>query len=571
MISVFANWAIIAITSYVLGYGFLWLVGKVMPGAKNVRPIGISFAGLCIANVYAEVWSLFGGVNIAAEIVLIVIFAVVFLACRKSLAKHLREDLFGKISPGLWAVYFAITVLAAYGTSRGYMHVDTGLYHAQAIRWIEEYGVVPGLANLHTRFGYNSAEFALNALYGFKWLFGQPMHTLSGFFALLSAFLLVDYRRIIGRGVTNNRKIVLKPSDFVRLGLFFYLCTIYGEMISPASDYYAQLLIFDVVIMWLDLREDENAECHDSVKVKSYDDMTDKYALLCILLVYAVTIKLSIGLLILFTIKPAIAFLKSKNYAKIWTSIICGAVIALPYFIRNHIISGWILYPSTALSIGHPDYQLLKGVAQYDAKEIGMWGRGITEADLWDSVTATNWIADWFMALTVIEKLWIVLTVLAIICGAVYFAISILRQKADCEFGLVYSVMAVGTIFWFVSAPLVRYGYAYLIIVPCFVFGYLLCKTNIAQYAFIICALSVIVLKGKGLISDIITTVSEPYYALQKDYIDGDAYTYEVDGVTIYVPTEFGQIGYYKFPSSPTENEHFSLRTDDIKDGFVYE
>ena len=44
------------------------------------------------------------------------------------------------------------------------MHVDTGLYHAQAIRWIEEYGVVCGLGNLHSRFAYNSAAFALCAL-----------------------------------------------------------------------------------------------------------------------------------------------------------------------------------------------------------------------------------------------------------------------------------------------------------------------------------------------------------------------------------------------------------------------
>ena len=53
------------------------------------------------------------------------------------------------------------------------MHYDTGLYHAQAIRWIEEYGVVPGLANLHSRFGYNSASFALSAFFSETWLIGR--------------------------------------------------------------------------------------------------------------------------------------------------------------------------------------------------------------------------------------------------------------------------------------------------------------------------------------------------------------------------------------------------------------
>ena len=82
-----------------------------------------------------------------------------------------------------------LVLLMAYGTSRGYMHVDTGLYHAQAIRWIEEYGVVPGLGNLHSRFAYNSAAFPLCAVYSMRWLggslFPEGMHAVQGFLALL--------------------------------------------------------------------------------------------------------------------------------------------------------------------------------------------------------------------------------------------------------------------------------------------------------------------------------------------------------------------------------------------------
>ena len=51
----------------------------------------------------------------------------------------------------------------------------------------KEYGVVPGLANLHSRFGYNSASFALSAFFSETWLIGRPMHCVAGFFALLCA------------------------------------------------------------------------------------------------------------------------------------------------------------------------------------------------------------------------------------------------------------------------------------------------------------------------------------------------------------------------------------------------
>ena len=75
----------------------------------------------------------------------------------------------------------------AYGASTGIIHYDTGLYHAQSIRWIEEYGVVPGLGNLHTRLAYNSASFCLSALYSFAFLGGQSYHCVAGFLAFLLA------------------------------------------------------------------------------------------------------------------------------------------------------------------------------------------------------------------------------------------------------------------------------------------------------------------------------------------------------------------------------------------------
>ena len=42
--------------------------------------------------------------------------------------------------------------MTAYFASRGLQHTDTGIYHAQAIRWYEEYGLVKGLGNLQQHF-----------------------------------------------------------------------------------------------------------------------------------------------------------------------------------------------------------------------------------------------------------------------------------------------------------------------------------------------------------------------------------------------------------------------------------
>ena len=59
----------------------------------------------------------------------------------------------------------------------------------------------------------------------------------------------------------------------------------------------------------------------------------------------------------------------------------------------------------------------------------------------------------------------------------------------------------------------------------------------------------------------------QPYYIYQQDYVDSPAETYEVDGVTIYVPTDRGQIGYNKFPSSPIVQK-IELRDGTLESGF---
>lgn len=41
---------------------------------------------------------------------------------------------------------------------------DTGLYHAQTVRWLNEHGTPPGLGNLHARLAFNSSWLSFAAL-----------------------------------------------------------------------------------------------------------------------------------------------------------------------------------------------------------------------------------------------------------------------------------------------------------------------------------------------------------------------------------------------------------------------
>lgn len=244
MLLVLLNWAYIGITAFLAGFAVLAPFGRKISeketGYVCRTGTGVLMAGLAFITVYAQVFSLFSGVGLWANVLLLLACAVCAVLLRRQLAAFILGK-WRESSPGGRLFLAVLVLLMAYGTSRGYMHVDTGLYHAQAIRWIEEYGVVPGLGNLHSRFAYNSAAFPLCAIYGMRWMAGgswtESMHAVQGFLALLVGI------QCCGLGRLAKRKRVL-VSDFVRVGAIYYLTVLYREMVSPASDYFAMLLLF---------------------------------------------------------------------------------------------------------------------------------------------------------------------------------------------------------------------------------------------------------------------------------------------------------------------------------------
>ena len=338
MLFVLLNWAYIGITAFLAGFTVLMPFRKTGPeeerGYACRTGTGIFMAGLAFVTVYAEGYSLFAGVGLAANLGLLVFCAVSAIVLRRQLSAFIREK-WQESGPGGRLFAAVLVLLMAYGTSRGYMHVDTGLYHAQAIRWIEEYGVVPGLGNLHSRFAYNSAAFPLCAIYGMRWAavgsWTESMHAVQGFLALLVGIQCCG----LGRLVRRKRVLV---SDFVRLGAVYYLTVLFREMVSPASDYFAMLFLFYILIAWLDLLERREAS-------------VVPYALLSLLLVFTVTVKLSAAVMLLLVLKPAVLLLKGKRWKEIALYIGLGILISLPWLIRGVLISGWLFYPFTFLDM----------------------------------------------------------------------------------------------------------------------------------------------------------------------------------------------------------------------------
>mgnify|MGYP003302132822 CR=1 FL=1 len=550
MLSVLLSYLYIGITTFMLGFGVRLFVKKFL-GYEIKEVTGMIYAGLGVAATYAGFYSLFDGVSLGANCGMILICFLIIAVGKDDLRFFLNMQKKSLTKGKLVFVIFML-VLFSYGASRGYMHVDSGLYHAQAIRWIEEYGVVPGLANLHCRLAYNSSAFLLTALYSMSFLGGQSLHTAAGFMALVLAIKGMDVITVFSR-----KKVLV--SDFLKVAMLFYITIIYTEMVSPASDYFAMLFLFYVVVTWIELEE------------RKEKDITP-YAMLCVLLAVNVAIKLSSAIMLMMVLKPAVVLIREKRYGQIGMYLIMGIMAVFPYLARNVILSGWLVYPFPSIDLFSVDWKIPAGEARYDGEEIKVYAKGMTDVLLKDTPMKV-WLPNWFKALKGLEKIWVLSSIASVAGGAIISAWGMIKKKKDI-YGLLFVqwMLIVGYLFWQIGTPLVRYGYIYILAFPFFTMGLwfvtLFGKKEKSYLLFAMALLVFFAYKGSNLVESIIASSKQNYYVWQQDYYTGPYDSYEMEGEEFYYPLEYGQIGYRMFPGAPHKRYDFEFRGEEIKDGF---
>ena len=219
MTSVILIWLYMFLTTFTIGYGVLRVFTRHIPYHAYL------ICGMVCVTVYAQFFSLFAGVGLLANVILCIVCILIWWFDRVQFGETVRELMQENLqyrSLKFWGM-IALFLLFAYGTSRGMIHYDTGLYHAQSIRWIEEYGVVKGLGNLHCRLAYNSSSFALSALYSMAFLNGGSYHCCAGFLAFILAAVCLET-------VDHMRAGKLHVSDFARAMAVYYLVNIFDRL-----------------------------------------------------------------------------------------------------------------------------------------------------------------------------------------------------------------------------------------------------------------------------------------------------------------------------------------------------
>ena len=514
--------------------------------------------GIAAVTVYVQFFSLIYKVGVMAFSIAAVLALFLVFLLKDEYSCVIKELIFKiKRKPAKSCIIlFVMGIFIFVGgvfTIQTPSHYDTYLYHAQNIRWIEEYGVVKGLGNFHNRFAYNSSFLCLQALFSFSWCLSQSLHTLNGFlWVFMSCYVFGTLK------VYKENKVFL--SDIFKFLTLTYLFNSETTKMlsSPHTDMMTMLLVIYILTRWIELLEQ---------KEKSYIP----YGVLCLLGVFSVSVKLSAALVLILVLKPAFELLKVKEWKTIITFITSGIIIIIPFLIRNVMLSGYLVYPYASIDLFNVDWKMPASQVIFDNHEIIAWGRMLRDVNRY-SEPMKVWLPIWLENSGSTNRTFMIINLILLPIMVVMAFYNFYRKKYDRSLVIICcSALFAG---WLFTAPLPRYGAIYMYLLP-ILFSFMIVRKipkfvlHKWKYFVYMCAF-IISMNMMQNVKDEVGMLKYGNRLFPKDY--GEYSVCEVlwNEVEVYLPVSGDQVSYHKFPSTPysLRLDLIELRGENLEDGF---
>jgi len=329
MILILLSWIYIVFTT--TNFGFI--LNKVLKTKVNDFAV-LSILGLFLVTIAASSWAIFGRINWEFHIILLMINILITIKF-KSGVSEVYNNFFNDIkqlSANLKIILAAIAVLILAQCSSIPYGIDNETYYIQTIKWLNEYGLVKGLGNLHPYLSQTSGWHIAQSTFSFSFLYPN-FNDLSGFCLLLgNLFALLKLNEYFKNIDQNYLIIGLLPVANVFLFQFIS---------APSSDIPAYVISFIIFFYFLD-------------RYKTID--SEIFTLLTLLIIFCLYIKLTSIVLLAIPL-----LLLVKNYRLFFgllrlTTI--SIIVSALFLVKNFIVSGHPLFPIISDSIYHADYSI---------------------------------------------------------------------------------------------------------------------------------------------------------------------------------------------------------------------
>lgn len=367
MIFVFLNW--IYIFWICLGMGFLF---------HSLLRYEIKLFYLLLTGLFSEmllihfyaVWfpmdEIFYGLNFILASTGIIIH-------KKSILNQFKSSIseFQSWKKPIQILGFILTLLNLMQSATKPFIIDNETYYIQTIKWLNEFGIVKGLANLHIFFGQMSGWHLLQSGFNFGFI-SNSLNDLNGFLMLIFTFFSLHHlHRFFQTRITMDLFLGLIPVG----NLFFF------QFVSAPSPDLPIFLISQIIFYLF---------------YKNYIDYQKDFKILFILVLFLILIKISVAPLLIL---PIVLLIKHKLLKREWKFSILFAFIALSaYFLKNYLISGYLFYPTEFLgSLLNPDWKTAPELQKFFFKEISEHAISLENSVEIQKLTTFDYFKNWLL------------------------------------------------------------------------------------------------------------------------------------------------------------------------------
>jgi hypothetical protein len=456
------------VLTLLLGVGLLWA-----PQVRLARHLAWEipfrvFLGLGPLIALAQVWHLFWPINPAFTLCCLALGGLGLFRGRSTFFPELRSHLGRYWGWPLWVGAFLSSALVANLSLGGELIYDTGLYHLPAIHWNWRHPIVLGLGNLHNRLAFNNAIFLIHA--AMDCLVSLPLSL-----RILNASLLLAFVPPLGRAFVALFKLTpLKtdPLDLALVVLFPWLIITGADHAASVSPDWPTFM----VCMLLGLVVFDQVTHNDARKPVMKSALP--LGLFLAALGFAIKISGAVFSFFALLVLGIGAFRRQRPALReVLKWLVFPLLLVFFWLLRGAMLSGYPLYPSDLLAmpvswkIPLVDVKLMQDT-------ILAWGRDPTRAPA-EVLADPHWFQLWLehSLFKTRHTLRIVFLPLLIFLAGLFLVLARARRgKRSINgarlFGLALPPL-LALLFWFFSAPSLRFGVPFLWILaaPIFALG----------------------------------------------------------------------------------------------------
>ncbi len=552
-------WLIYFFIFYSFGLGVKWLLFRKEKQASFAGGLTQTvLMGLVIVTAITLILSLFLPMKIPAFALLFTgaLVILLILILKGEIKNAIKKSFCIEKDWLKIAFYILIFLFILFNSTQISKNPDSGQYHVQAIHWSETYPVVPGLGNLHDRLAYNSSWLVLIAMFSFSFIPNTSFHVLPGFLCLIIAWGMLEKVHFKHFHVSTLYPLLFLP-------LFFF--TNVSELSSPGTDLPVILVIAGIVGMYLNWIKDPQSEPHTPV-------------LLFGLIFWSLTVKLSAIPIVIFIFLLVLP--SKKRVGLIKNGAVFGFLLILPWMIRNLILSGYPLFPSTAFGWFNFDWKMPIDQVHDEQIAIRGWSRfpRIDPNEIL-AMPLKSWVKIWFLYQTINRR---ILILAALFLPVLHFSFSGLSfgfRKLSKRSGSLFTISTLfaGVLFWFFSAPNIRFGFAFLlpIIAVCIsIFVIWLgsfFQVHLQQKTLVLSGLVTLIFIGVLFFQSVEFQKFSDHFFQPAPYPELPSEPCSLGNQTISCASLYNECWYSPFPCIPQSVENVYMRGDNYGHGFYYQ